>query len=184
MYENSWKKNSVMLSGFLFSLFLISSVSAGLCKANDGYYYDCNYNSYSNWKNGGEYYARDLENRYNGDGRGWYYKKDYNNKQQKDYQDINIIYYPVSRVYSGSKYIDLDYDNSYRKEYYKTYKDSSQNSYEKRYNDGHYYGYYRGFKKGYDLGYDDGWNKRDKKLIFESVPEYLVYKRSERYYDN
>lgn len=125
------KKNILFFGSLVFSVLLISFVSAGLCKGNDGYYHDCNdfsdryykNNFYPNYKT--EYYKETSsssssiisikEDRYN-----------YEEISTDSYAESNIEVYKIERDYSSPK---TRYDK-YGRKYYDKYDDYDDNYYE------------------------------------------------------
>ena len=115
------KKTILFLVSFAFTIFLISFVSAGLCKGSDGYYHDCN--SFSD-----RYYRDNFHTTYNQE----YYsesnvysssmihinqdRRNYEELTEDYYEESNIEYLNIERDYSSPRYRkhhDYYYDRDY-----------------------------------------------------------------------
>jgi len=114
-----FKKKIIFPAVFLFaSIFLTGLISADLCKASDGYFYDCGYNSgYSNYGNYGmnynpvnydssdNYYSKMMPGNY---GMPSYsnqpiYLNSYSGPTQSSYFDNLVYVRDVQSVYSDSR---------------------------------------------------------------------------------
>jgi len=111
------KKLFLLIASSLLVVFLMSFVSAALCKGNDGYYHDCE--SYKSGYNHGFYdgYKTGYSEGYYDSDRGYV---DYSGRYPTVKKTYTKTYSTTSykKDYDNSYYYKKDYDNKY---YYKGY---------------------------------------------------------------
>lgn len=143
-------KKGILFLGILFLVLVIGSVSAALCKGNDGYYHDCG----SRYRYGNNNY---MDQGY-GKNLDYSYGKNINNDYGK-----NTVYrgYDQDR---RSQYKKSDY--VIRNNYYITYEDRdyrSYNNYDRKSNRRVYFSSYKGYDKNYNKGKDYNVRNYDNK---------------------
>lgn len=140
----------ITLTSIFLLAILVGSVSAGLCKGDDGYYHECNSKSYSKSKCYDDYYSKSrkycdeydsedveekIEQHYDAGVELGYYKSFYDN--YKDFEEKNWEYYDVG-YYSGNEA-------------------------------GKYKGLYEGYKEGLGQGYSWGEDAGEYKGRYEEI---------------
>ena len=166
-------KKGILFLGILVLVLVVSSVSAALCKGNDGYYHDCGYRyGYGSHKNYMDYgYGKNLDYSYgkniNNDYRKNTVYRDYDQYKGSQYISDYIIkntYYITYEDRSNYRTYDNYYEKSNRRVYFSSYKE-----YDKNYNKGKNYNVRNHYKRyDFDYGYS---NKRINYKIVRWVYE-------------